>query len=136
MKRLFTGAALEVEAAASLLRQEGIVARILNQAVAGALGDIPAQHTLPQLWIERDEDEPTARAVVERLLAEQQGAARARPAWRCPVCGELIEGQFTECWNCTIDHEAPLDPDAKCDECGYPLRGLPDRRCPECGADF
>ena len=23
--------------------------------------------------------------------------------WTCPTCGETIEGQFAECWNCAAD---------------------------------
>ena len=38
-----------------------------------------------------------ARELVEQEL---HGPGLEEPAWTCPGCGERIEGQFTECWNC------------------------------------
>ncbi|MCC6360932.1 MAG: GNAT family N-acetyltransferase [Phycisphaerales bacterium] len=33
--------------------------------------------------------------------------ARARPlAWTCRHCGEVLDGQFTFCWNCGVEREA------------------------------
>ena len=37
------------------------------------------------------------------VLAFLRGAPAQRHAgerWRCAQCGESLEGQFTECWNC------------------------------------
>ncbi len=42
-----------------------------------------------------------ARQIVTRHL---KGAAVSEaviaPPWRCPSCGELVEGQFQACWKC------------------------------------
>lgn len=68
---------------------------------------------------------------------------RGLPEHRCPECG----------WPFDIDdlitaatplHPPRITPAARpvpdlgltCEECGYPLRGLPDDRCPECGEPF
>ena len=42
-----------------------------------------------------------ARQIVTRHLkgAAVSEAAIALP-WRCPGCGELVEGQFQACWKC------------------------------------
>ena len=29
-----------------------------------------------------------------------EGNRACQPLWKCPQCGEDIEGQFTQCWNC------------------------------------
>ena len=68
--------------------------------------------------------------------------------WTCPQCREVIEGQFTACWNCQAgrpgedEPETPADigeqviaRDLECICCEYNLRGMPPgRRCPECGS--
>jgi predicted nucleic-acid-binding Zn-ribbon protein len=30
--------------------------------------------------------------------------------WRCPQCGEKVEEQFTECWNCGTAQDGTPDP--------------------------
>ena len=52
-----------------------------------------------------------------RLLVDQKDEARAREAmadlasgdssapWKCPACGEDVEGNFTTCWNCGREQE-------------------------------
>ena len=139
MKRLYTGEFLDVEALRARLAQEGSEAVVLNQAVGMAGGDIPFVVAWPELWVAHDEDEPRAREVAERYLADKAPGAEKRPPWKCPRCGAMIEGQFTDCWNCTLTAAEP-DPrhnrDAKCEQCGYSLYKLPERRCPECGTGF
>lgn len=90
-----------------------------------------------------------------RRIAEEFDCSGAKPSnqpagrsWVCPNCGETIEPQFSDCWNCQTprpDDSAaaqpprrPPDPlipiDLDCINCHYNLRGLTiDRPCPECG---
>jgi len=139
VKRLYTGEALDAHALRSLLAQEGIEAVVLNQTPAGAGGDIPFVVAWPELWIANEEDEPAARAIAERYLAQREHKVENRPPWKCPRCGEMIEGQFTDCWRCTMtttEDDPRLDPASRCAECGYRLYKLPLRRCPECGTEF
>jgi len=139
MKRLYTGEFLDVESLRALLAQAGIEAVVLNQAVGMAGGDIPFTVAWPELWIADEEDEPRAREIAERYLANKAPGAEKRPPWKCPRCGEMIEGQFTECWNCTVttpEVDPRLDPASRCAQCGYRLYKLPLRRCPECGTEF
>ena len=109
MKRLYSGEPLDVQLLQSALEEEGIETTILNEAIGGAVGGLPFAGSLPELWLARDEDEPRARTIAERYLAERDGTARQDPR---------------------------TDPNAKCEECGYLLYKLPERRCPECGTKF
>jgi hypothetical protein len=139
VKKLYTGEFLDVESLRARLAQEDIEAVVLNQAPGMAGGDIPFVVAWPELWVAHDEDEPRARAIAERYLVQREHKVENCPPWKCPRCGEMIEGQFTDCWRCTTpttEDDPRLDPDAHCEECGYSLYKLPLRRCPECGTEF
>lgn len=78
-----------------LLESAGIPARIRNEYLAGAAGEMPPTECWPELCVEPGW-ESTARQVIEEA---RRGVAHA-PAWVCPGCGERLEGQFSACWNC------------------------------------
>ncbi|WP_199797646.1 putative signal transducing protein [Pseudazoarcus pumilus] len=86
--------AIDAHHRANLLRSAGIRAEVRNTHLAGALGDIPFIEAGPQIWIDATESIERAQEVLK--LAE---AAPPQPDWRCE-CGENIEGQFAQCWNC------------------------------------
>lgn len=79
----------------AVLESRGIRLAVRNEFLAGALGELPAQECWVELWVAAED---AARA--RRILAEFSAAGRARSAWRCPGCDELIEPQFTQCWCC------------------------------------
>ena len=79
-----------------ILQEEGINCMIKNLNLAGALGEIPPIECWPEVWILEDEDYDRASGIVEDLLKE---STKYRTSWVCH-CGEKIEGQFTNCWNC------------------------------------
>jgi hypothetical protein len=92
---------IEAHHRANLLRAAGIRAEVRNTHLAGAVGDIPFIEAGPQVWIDGIESAERAREVLA-----QADAAPVQPAWRCE-CGECIEGQFAQCWNC--GRPAPAD---------------------------
>jgi hypothetical protein len=81
---------------ANLLGIEGIRARVLNAHAAGALGELPVDASRPQVWVERDPDEPRARSFIARCLA----AATSTAVKPCGQCGEDNPVAFEVCWNC------------------------------------
>ena len=85
----------EAQHKANLLRSAGIRAEVRNTFLTGAVGDIPFIEAGPQIWIDPRESEEVARTII--LEAEQ---APTGPDWTCESCGEAIEGQFAQCWNC------------------------------------
>lgn len=61
---------------------------------AGARGD-GTDDTGPSVWVPESQ---AARAV--QLLVGREAAPEEGEDWTCPGCGEEIEDQFTECWQC------------------------------------
>jgi hypothetical protein len=65
-----------------------------------AAGELPPIDCWPELWVVDDDRVGRAKAVLKKALAP---LAAVRKSWTCPSCGENLEGQFSECWNCGCD---------------------------------
>ena len=76
-----------------VLNQAGIGATMQRYYLGGAAGELPPDQCLPEIWLNRDEQEDSARA----LLHDLQQVPQRR--WAC-ACGELVEGGFEQCWQC------------------------------------
>ena len=77
----------------TILEGHGIPCWIKNEFLRSGVGELPPIDCWPQLCV-RDEDYAEAKRIAEEALSMQE-----MPPWKCE-CGELIEGQFTECWQC------------------------------------
>ena len=77
-----------------MLREAGIEASVQRQFLGSAAGELPPDQCLPEIWVTHDQQEAPARA----LLHELQTLPQRR--WQC-ACGELVEGGFESCWNCS-----------------------------------
>jgi hypothetical protein len=75
------------------LREAGIAATVQRQFLSGAVGELPPDQCLPEIWLVHEEQEAPAR----ELLRELSNLPQRR--WHC-VCGELVEGGFESCWQC------------------------------------
>lgn len=85
----------------ALLESEGIACRIRNEYLSGAAGELPPVECWPELCVE-----PAFEDRARRLIAAaQRQTAPDWPEWTCAGCGERIEGQFTDCWNCGAGRE-------------------------------
>jgi len=49
-------------------------------------------------------DRDRANELVKQMHEDSQGSCP--PSWTCPDCGEEIEGQFGQCWNCDAIRDA------------------------------
>lgn len=85
-----------------LLEAAGIDCVIRNTYLSGAAGELPVNETWPELWVLDDRAFARAEALITGATV-QDGPPPA--AWICPRCGERVEGQFGQCWNCGA--EAP-----------------------------
>lgn len=79
------------------LARAGIRAHVLNTHVQGAIGELPPEAALPQVWLDDGRDRERAQVV---LAAQAQGARRADETRWCPACGESNPGSFELCWAC------------------------------------
>lgn len=80
---------------AGALRAAGIECEVRNTVLSGALGEIPFLECAPQIWIRSSLDEARARELIEQLRTPIAG-----DPWTCSQCGEVLEPQFAQCWNC------------------------------------
>jgi hypothetical protein len=80
---------------AGALRAAGIDCEVRNTTLSGAVGEIPFLECAPQLWLRNDLDEPRARELLAQLRRPVEGSP-----WVCAACGETLEPQFSQCWNC------------------------------------
>jgi hypothetical protein len=75
------------------LQEEGIAASVQREYLGAAVGQLPPDQCLPEIWIEDD----AQFAPAERALHALQNRPQRR--WHCG-CGELVEGGFEQCWQC------------------------------------
>ncbi|MCP1673044.1 hypothetical protein J2T57_000136 [Natronocella acetinitrilica] len=80
----------------NLLEAAGIRCQTRNMGLAGAAGELPPTAIWPELWVEREIDYQRA----EQLVEEAQRDPPPGQSWRCPDCGETLEAQFDQCWQC------------------------------------
>lgn len=83
--------------ARQVLENHAIPCVVRNDFLLGGAGELPVNETWPELWVIDDRDFDRARTLVDGIVATAQVC---RPPWRCASCGEQMEGQFTDCWNC------------------------------------
>lgn len=78
-----------------MLQSAGIDCEIRNRYIGAAVGELPADQVAPQIWVRHDDDALRATALLDEFRAPRSSAA-----WCCFECGEVVEGQFFQCWNC------------------------------------
>lgn len=81
----------------NLLQQAGLSVEFRNQFSAGALGELPATEVIPELWVE-EATYLRAEEILNRVIRDRED--NQKPDWICAQCGETIEGQFSQCWQC------------------------------------
>jgi Putative prokaryotic signal transducing protein len=92
----------------SVLEARGIDCVLRNMHLTAAMGELPPIECWPELWVCEDEQYGAAQAVLTRAFAPLKSVQKS---WQCGHCGEVIEGQFLECWNCGSSRSRPPTPD-------------------------
>lgn len=82
----------------SILESDGIKTMIKNLGASVGIGEIPFTEVFPELWVVNDEDYERAMAALESYTPPE---TEDTTDWTCPSCGEYVEKQFGECWNCS-----------------------------------
>jgi hypothetical protein len=100
---------IEIAHLRNLLESAGIACVVRNERLSGALGELPLFDCWPELWVVRNGDQLRARGLVDCAL--RRPGVRG-PDWQCPRCGELVEAQFDECWQCSpaVEGDSPDAP--------------------------
>ena len=66
--------------------------------------------TRPSVWVLEDEHFTRAWEVARDYERRTGEAAQPSPeCWACPSCGEQVEMQFTDCWQCGAARPASTD---------------------------
>lgn len=80
----------------NLFEEQGIDCIIKNEFAGGAVGDLAAFETWPELWITQEHQLDNAEKILQQVL-QQTGDGQD---WTCKSCGENNEKQFKVCWKC------------------------------------
>lgn len=91
---------VEIHHLRNLLEAEGIRCWIRNELLSRLAGEIPFTEVAIELHVVDEADRWRAEKLVE---AWRSAPPPAGETWRCPTCGETIEGQFTACWRCGLN---------------------------------
>ena len=83
----------------SILESKGIRCEIRNEGGVSVAGEVPFTQVYPELWVLSNADVAAAKAFIEEYRESIDNAPKGAD-WTCPSCGESVEGQFSECWNC------------------------------------
>ena len=97
MRRLYEAAdRFEAQRLVDFLQEHDIPTVVLGDYLSGAAGELPA-NIFPSVWLVEDRHWFMASALLKEFDPPDSAG---RDAWRCPVCGETVEGTFEVCWNC------------------------------------
>ena len=88
----------------NVLATFGIQCVAKNVDLISAAGELPPIECWPELWVVDDDKFGRAKSVLKQALAPLESVKKP---WHCVGCGETIEGQFTECWNCGRERSGP-----------------------------
>jgi hypothetical protein len=87
-----------------LLESEGIEATVRGEELSGVRGGVPVTpDTSPSVWVLDDSQIERATAIISQYDSGVTMGAESTSPWKCPQCGEQVEGQFTTCWKCGTD---------------------------------
>jgi putative signal transducing protein len=104
MRKVYTSDSLiEIAHLRNLLELAGIGCIVRNERLSSISGEIPFVECWPELWVCRSGDALRARGIIDLALEAPAGGA----PWTCPRCGEQIEPQFAECWQCAAARPGP-----------------------------
>jgi hypothetical protein len=93
------------------LEQTGVRAIVQGGELGGLLGAVPTTEIYASVWV-ADEEFTRAEGLVAEFLRSRPVEA-GTTLWRCPGCGEYLEPQFSDCWNCGASRIAAQgDPEA------------------------
>ncbi len=79
-----------------MLSDQGFETTVQRYFISSIAGDVPPDQCAPELWL------IDASQYDAALLALRQIQYTPQRRWVCAGCAELVEGGFTQCWNCGL----------------------------------
>ncbi len=79
----------------NLIEAQGINTFIKNEFAQGAVGEISAFDSWPEVWVIDDVDFDRAEEIVKSSQTSNNAAD-----WICKNCSEKNDPSFEICWNC------------------------------------
>jgi len=92
---------LEAEVVKALLTENGIESRISKDDCGGMMPNLQFTEGV-RLHVDR-KDLDNARNLIDKdqtLAMDGDPENKLAESWTCTNCGEVLEAQFTDCWNC------------------------------------
>lgn len=83
----------------NLVETQGIEVFLKNEFAQGAVGEISAFDSWPEVWIVNDIDYSRA---IEIVNSSQN--SKNEIEWTCSSCSEKNSSSFEICWNCQHEH--------------------------------
>ena len=101
LTKLYVAAnAVDAHMLKQLLEQEGIAAVVRGDDMVPLQGgNLFRMETRPSVWVFGDERLVRAKELAQEFGRHSSSTDQGTPVWACS-CGEFVEAQFTECWNC------------------------------------
>lgn len=97
MKKVYTNEnAFLVHNVKNQIESLGFKVVLKNEYAQGAVGEISAFDSWPEVWVVDDDDFERVMQLVESL----QNAKVGEVDWICPSCSENNDPSFEVCWNC------------------------------------
>ncbi len=85
---------------ADMLCQTGFDTTVQRYFISSIAGDVPPDQCAPELWLTDEGQYDAALSALHTIRQPQQRR------WVCEGCHELVEGGFTQCWNCGLQEGA------------------------------
>lgn len=90
--------AMEAHLVKGFLESQGIEAVVRGEYLTSGWGELPVD--LCSVWVREDAQFERANALLVAFFKGDLARESRAENWRCPKCGEQLEGQFTACWKC------------------------------------
>lgn len=108
MKQVFVARDItEAHFIRGLLESQGLSVMVRGEHLQALAGDVPFPDAYPSVWILDDDFEARARSIVTEYEANVR--VKSERHWRCQLCGEDLEEQFTTCWACGTERLADTE---------------------------
>ena len=97
--------AIEAHLIRDFLLSHGIAAEVRGEFLTSGWGELPVD--VCSVWVTDDAQFEAANDLLLAFLSGNFARKFSADAWRCPDCGERLEGQFTQCWSCGASRTMP-----------------------------